>query len=317
MTESKVKIQIFDKSQTQNEFDVISLEWRSTKSAGASSVQVTIPKTEVVIENGHKVRAYIDDNPVFEGYIFYIESDNFTISFKAYDSLRYLMFKDEKSFHNKTATQIINEILSERNLKKGEIDNTAYVLENAVYIGTSLLDIIYQSLEKTYKATGRNYVFYDNCGKLCLKNVESQKASVVLESDTNIIECSKTLEIDSDTYNYVKLYQQDQRRGYRKVKVVSDAQSMAKFGTLGYFERVDSFLNEAQILQKANNILKEKSKQVENLTLVCVGDMSCRAGKSISVNETLQGVKGQFLIKDAVHKIDASGYRMQLELKAV
>ena len=149
MIESGVYVKILDKSQGECEFDVISLVWRSTKSSGASSIEVTIPNLSTFIKNGQKVRAYIDKALIFEGYVFYVQSDNFTLSFKAYDSLRYLMYKDEKIFKRKTATQIINEILSERKLTKGSIENTSYVLERAVYIGTSLLDIIYQSLDKT------------------------------------------------------------------------------------------------------------------------------------------------------------------------
>ncbi len=317
MIESGVYVKILDKSEGECEFDIISLVWRSTKSSGASSIEVTMPNLSTFIKNGQKVRAYVDNTLIFEGYIFYVQSDNFTLSFKAYDSLRYLMYKDEKVFQNKTATQIIGEILSERKLTKGELENTSYVLERAVYIGTSLLDIIYQSLDKTYKATGRNYLFYDDCGKLCLKNTERTKLDVLLESRSNIIECNVTKEIDSDTYNYVKLYQEDGRRGYRNVKVVSDIQSASQYGVLGYFERVDSFLNDAQITQKANSILKEKNRQVEKLSLSCIGNTSCRAGMCVNVNETLQGVNGTFLIQSAVHKIDANGYRMELELQAV
>ena len=114
MIESGVYVKILDKSQGECEFDVISLVWRSTKSSGASSIEVTIPNLSTFIKNGQKVRAYIDKTLIFEGYVFYVQSDNFTLSFKAYDSLRYLMYKDEKIFKRKTATQIINEILSER-----------------------------------------------------------------------------------------------------------------------------------------------------------------------------------------------------------
>ena len=317
MIEAQVYVKVLDSAGVEYEFDVVSLVWKSTKSAGASSVEVCIPNQSTFVKNGQKVKVYVDKTLIFEGYIFYVQNDNFTQNFKAYDSLRYLMYKDEKVFQNKTATQIINEILSERKLKSGQIENTSYVLERTVYIGTSLLDMIYQSLEKTYKATGKNYSFYDDCGKLCLKNIHNAKSNVILESSTNIIECIVTKEIDSDTYNYVKLYQEDGRKGYRSVKVVKDEQSSSQYGVLGYFERVDSTLNDAQVLQKANSILKEKNRQVEKLSLSCIGDTSCRAGMCVTVKETLQGIDGVFLIQSATHKIDSNGYRMELELKAV
>ncbi len=292
----------------------VKIEWERTGSAG--KLTFTTIKTDMVsmsFQEGDPVCFYYDNKPIFMGYVFTKKRDReHHIEVTCYDQIRYLKNKYTYVFENKTATQIVNALCKDFNLKTGDMDNTAYVIPAVAEENKAALDIILNVLEDTLLNTGNMFVLYDDFGQLKVKNCANMVSNtLIMETTAENFDYSSS--IDDETYNSVILYY----KGEDGIKLftASDPSTINKWGTLRYFEEVKV----PTIGQnKANALLKLYNKKTRSLTVKgAFGDISVRGGTLIPVKLNLGDIQANnyMLVEKVTHIFENDHYTMDLTLE--
>lgn len=249
---------------------------------------------------------------VFNGHVFTISYDSGDeVSITAYDQLRYLKNKDTYIYKNKTASQLIKMIADDFNLSCGSIEDSAYNMSR-VEDNKSLFDIIETALDETLRVQKKLYVFYDDFGKLTLKSLENMKIVDALLCENNAQDYQYSTTIDKDTYNKIKLYYDNGETGKRDLYITQDSDSMARWGTLQYYEKLSEGENgktKADALLKLYNA-PTRTLSVENVT----GDVRVRAGSLVLTKLDDLKISNYMLVEQATHTFENSLHTMSLTL---
>lgn len=278
-----------------------------------------IEQKEINMMEGAQVQFYVDEKKIFLGYVFIIEKDRWgEVEVTAYDQIRYLKANASYSFTGMTVGRIIQRIAVDFGLYVGEIENTGYAIPSLTKEDKSCLDIIEYALDLTLINTGRTYVFYDDFGKLCLKEAANLKNEVVLGDKSNITEYTYSADIDSDTYNQVKLARPNSETGRADVYVFKDSSTQKKWGLLQYYEKVDENLNAAQIDEQGRTMMAYYNRVLKSISADCIGVVGLKAGMmSLFKLEKVPGLsQGFWLILDKVeHTFKQGTHEMSVEAK--
>jgi len=322
-----MKIQLLIDNKKGNVFDISQLvseiTWKTKRKGRPSSLDIKLLKDkEVSIGNGDVISFKVDNNKVFYGYNFENSGNkDLDIKVTAYDQIRYLLYNDTLVFKNKKANQIISQIAKDVGLRIGTIEDTRYVIPQILEEDKTLLDMIYSSLDKTLMNTKQTYVLYDDFGYLILKNINNMKQTTVISDDSNLGDYDWKNSIDSDTYNRVKIVRDNKETKGRDVYIAQDSNSIAKWGRLQYYHKVDEKMNKAQIQQMVNAALKLKNRETKTLNLKNVlstdiaANLKLRAGSGVFVD--IKGIKQYYLIEEAIHKFKKGNLTMDFNLKVV
>lgn len=268
-------------------------------------------QNEYKIKNGQVVRLEMDEEVIFYGYVFKVTKDKIT----CYDQLRYLKYKDSKYFDNKKASEILSIIANENNIKTGTIEDTKYVIPKQISDEKEWLDMIVEALQATLLDSGRLYFLQDRAGSLELLDIENTKLGIIIDGESTLSDYTFTKDIDTDTFNLVKLVRQNEDIEKRKEFIYQDSNNIGKWGKLQYHEIVDEKLNDAQIHKKGENLLELKNREKMSFSLKnVIGDIRCRAGYSVFISIPEEGINGWYLIKSDTHRILDNEYLMDLEL---
>ncbi|MCF6464210.1 XkdQ/YqbQ family protein [Clostridium sp. Cult1] len=272
---------------------------------------------ELDFQEGNPVIFKADDENIFFGFVFMKSRDKEQIiKVTAYDQLRYLKNKDTYVYTKKKASDVVKMIAKDFNLKAGGIADTGYVIPSRIRENMTLFDIIYDALDLTLLNRRKLYVLYDDFGKLTLKDVETMKVPDLVLGELNSQNFSYTTDIDSDTYNKVKLYRENEKSGKREIYIAQDGKNMNNWGVLQYFDKVDEDTN-AKV--KAESILKLKNKKKRTLQLKdVIGDTRVRAGASAMILMRDIGdisVKQYMLVEKAKHVFSNDEHWMTLDLR--
>jgi len=163
---------------------------------------------------------------------------------------------------------------------------------------------------------GKMYVLYDDFGKLNLRDVETMKIPDLVVGDYNAQNYSYKTDIDTDTYNKVKLYRDNEKTGKREIYIAQDSNNINNWGVLQYYEKVDENTNPKA---KAESILKLKNKKMRTLQLKEVlGDIRVRAGTSVMTLLKDVGdisVQQYMIVEKAKHVFGNDEHWMTLDLR--
>ena len=295
--------------------DGVKIEWERTGSPGKLTF-TTIKGATQSFSEGDPVCFYYDNKPVFMGYVFTKKRDReHFIEVTCYDQIRYLKNKYTYLFENKKASQIIEALCSDFNLKTGEIEDTGYVIP---YIGEenkAALDICLDVIEETLvnSKNGDMFVLYDDFGKITLKNIANMVSSTLICEDT-AENFDYTSSIDSETYNSIVLYYKNEDKSI-KVFTASSPSTIKQWGTLRYFEEVK---NPTIGQNKADALLKLYNKKTRELTISgAFGDTSVRGGTLIPVKLNLGDIitNNYMLVEKVTHNFENDHYTMDLTLE--
>lgn len=272
---------------------------------------------ELDFQEGNPVIFKADGKNVFFGFVFTKSRDKEQIiKVTAYDQLRYLKNKDTYLYKKKKASDVVKMIAKDFNLNTGAIEDTRYVIPSRIRENMTLFDIIYDALDLTLLNRRKLYVLYDNFGKLTLKDVETMKVPDLVLGEYNSQNFSYTTDIDSDTYNKVKLYRENEDTGKREIYIAQDGKNINNWGVLQYFDKVDEDTN-AKV--KAESILKLKNKKKRTLQLKNVlGDTRVRAGTSVMTLIRHIGdisIQQYMLVEKAKHVFSNDEHWMTLDLR--
>lgn len=293
-------------------------EWETTRAGQPGKLTFNVVKDNIIdFQEGNPVIFRADGKDIFFGFVFIKERDkDQIIKVTAYDQLRYLKNKDTYVYTNKKASDVVKMIANDFNLQTGTIDDTGYVIPTRIQDNKTLFDIIYDALDLTLMNTGKMYVLYDDFGKLSLRDVESMKIPDLVVGDYNSQNYEYKTDIDTDTYNKIKLYRDNEETGKREIYIAQDSSNINNWGVLQYFDKVDENTNPKA---KAEGILKLKNKKKRTLQLKNVlGDIRVRAGTSVMTLLKDVGdmsVQQYMLVEKAKHVFGNDEHWMTLDLR--
>lgn len=316
----KIDLQIHDfvEKKAHNLSNIVSsIKYDTSLEDQPSKLDFECINQKIKLNEGSRVILKINDKNIFLGYIFEVNitSENTTIT--AYDQLRYLKNTDTYVRKNKTVSDFFVQICKDYKLKYKVKTNTTKKLSPKLFDNTTLYEMISDSLMDNYLLENKMYIIRDEYGILTFDNIENLKTNMILSDKCLIGSYDFTTSIDSDTFNTIKLVQETEK-GKRDTRIVFDSNTQKEWGILQHFETVQANVNEAQILEKANLLLKIKNRKTKILKLESLGILGLKAGNSIILNiDSLQkyGVKqADYLIKSCTHNFSDGKHTMDLEV---
>lgn len=293
-----------------------SITWETTRKGQPGKCAFTlIPDDVLKLEEGNAIRLDVNGTPVFFGFIFERNwNKDGKMKVTAYDQLRYLKNKDSYNYENKTAGEVLQMIAGDYNLQVGTLEDTGYRIESRNMKDKTLLDIILDALDITMIYAGKMFVLYDDNGKLTLKNIENMKLDVVLNGST-AQDYDYKIGIDSNTYNQIKLYRENEETKKRDVFMTKHTENINKWGILQMDESLDDGVDGQAV---AERYLALYNRPTNSLSVKdAFGDIRVRAGCLIPVFLDIRdlNLKNYLLIESVSHKIDAGVHTMDLTLR--
>lgn len=280
---------------------------------GCSKIEFSYLNKDLVIKNGSTIRFKYNNTNVFFGYVFKVKRKNSAeISITAYDQLRYCKAKDTIVVSNMSLASLVKKMCGYFNLRVGSL-NSNFIIPDSIQDDKTWLDIIYNAISDTLMSKGKKYSLRDEFGYIALRDLEELKSNLVLGDQSLVYDFEYEKSIDDDFYNIIKLVSDDESTGKRDTYIVKDSASMSKYGTLQYFKALDKNYNSSQAKDMANNLLKLYNRELETLSLSCIGDVSIRAGSSINVIMKDLNLNKRLIVKSATHKF-LPNHTMELEV---
>lgn len=300
------------------------LTWTTIRVGRPASVEFKLINSGIyqdrsfTINNGDVVRVRKGDSNLFFGYVFSVRQNrDAEISVKAYDQVRYLLNKDTYVFKGVTTGDVIRRIAADFNLKVGRIDDTGYRIPSMVEDGQTLLDIIEKANTLTMSATGRFFVFFDDFGALSMRDVTGFKAGFYIGDSSLLTGFDYGRDIDSETYNRIKLYRDNQETGRREVYMAQDSANIARWGVLQLYESVDEDKNAAQIDEMLQQLARLKNREQRTLKLEAIGDIRVRAGMYLPIYIESLGINQPMMVDEVKHQFNGADHTMSITLKVI
>lgn len=320
------KLLIFNaESNTMYDYAPITQKVTYTTNRNGSAGKLTfsyLQEKPINLTEGAKVLFYVDGKEIFLGFVFVIEQDRWgVVSVTVYDQLRYLKSNASYSFVGKKLGEVIQQIATDMQLQVGTLEDTGYVIPTLTKENAECLDIIEYGLQVTQYNTGRTFVFYDDFGKLSLKEAKNMMSDTLIGNGSIISDYSYKSDIDSDTYNQVKLVRPNKETGQGDTYVFNDQSTIKKWGLLQKYEKVDENLNEAQINQQGNIMMAYYDRVLKTISVDGVGGVpGLKAGAMamFKIKDVPELSKGYYLLLDKVkHTFSDEEHTMSIEAKII
>ena len=205
-------------------------------------------------------------------------------------------------------------IADDFNLEAGNIADTGYKIAVRSEPDKTLFDIILNALDLTMVATKQIYIFYDDYGKLTLKNISDMKSDTMIRTDT-AEDYDYTTGIDGDTYNQVKVSIDNEESGKRDIYIAKHSENINAWGTLQYFKKADKG-NNGQVL--ADQLLAQYNHKTKKLSIKnALGDSQIRAGSLIPVMLDFGdiSINNYMLVEKVSHTWRGAYHTMDLTLR--
>ena len=243
-----------------------------------------VENSGIALEEGSMVQFVDNGTQVFQGFIFTAQrSLGGEVEYTAYDQTYYLKAKASYTFTNMTLEQIITQLATDFGLTIGTLEPTGYVFPCLIKDNTECLGMIYDALSTVIVQTGKIFVFYDDFGKLTLKEVKNMLVQQMLGNKSLVTDYAYKRDISSETYNRIKLVRPNKETGRGEVFMHDDTETQAKWGLLQYYDTVDENLNDAQIDELCQNYLAYYNRVVQSINISAMGVTGLRAGNIIPV----------------------------------
>lgn len=266
-------------------------------------------------QEGNQVVLLEDNKTVFVGYVFNkSRTGKQYIKTTAYDQIRYLKNKDVYQYEDKTYGELLKMICDDGFLKVGEIEDTGYKIKARVERDKSYADMLKTAFELTLSQTGKEFVLYDDRGKICLKSWGN------MPTTKNIITYDNTKDFNYDTsidkaFNRIKVNYIDDENKKVETTVVQDDKNIIEWGRLQYYAETST---KQGIKEKAQQLLELLNKKHRSLKIKnTVGDFNVRAGSIVPVYFPLIGdisVNSNMLVNSVTHRLSGEYHFMDLEV---
>lgn len=262
----------------------------------------------------------VEGYKLFFGWVFAkSRKDNLITSVTAYDQKRYLKNSDTKVFPASTVSDRFVRLCSEFQLKHKIVHKSEFILPPKRYDDKTLADMTEDGIDLTLIHSGRWYLIRDNFGVLEFLDMEKLKTNLILGDASLMTGYDYQTSIDEDTFNQIKLTQENKKTAKRDVYIVKDSSTIARWGLLQYPQNVDENANPAQIAQRAEQLLKLKNRVTRKLTIDAIGDFRVMPGNGIWVETQMDDMKiSRYMVVHAVsHTIKNKFHSMKVTLEVV
>lgn len=228
--------------------------------------------------------------------------------------------KEVYQFKKIRADAAIKKICSDFKIPVGSIISIPIIITK-IYNDKELSEIIKDILNIAAKSTGIKYRMEFREGKFYIQKYTDIiiKATFSLagaaQNITDFISNPSRTRSIEEMKNSIKIYTGDEK----KVKIVATAKNDTLIKRYGLLQEVQS-VDEKDIAKAKNiasNLLKELGKISEDNSIELPGNDDIRAGRILEINETLTGMKGQYLISDCTHTIKGGIHKVQVGLKVM
>lgn len=292
------------------------ISWEQQRRGQPGKLSFTVlVDNKLKIEEGNAVRMDVDGKPAFFGFIFERTGNKEDeIKIIAYDQLRYLKNTDSYNYVNLTAGELIAQIAADYNLRLGVLEDTGYRIEQRVEKDKTLFDIILNALDITMMGTEKLFVLYDDAGALTLKNIENMKLNLMICDETAQDYDFKS-SIDSNTYNQIELYRDDNKTKKRELYVAKHTENVNKWGILRMHESIGDGVNGQAAAETYLSLYNRPTRSLKIKD--AFGDISVRAGSLIPtfLKAGDQTLKNYMLVEAVTHKFSQDFHSMDLTLK--
>lgn len=279
----------------------------------------TVEDSGIAVENGSMILFDDGEGGNFTGYVFTAKrSRDGVVDYVAYDQVRYLKAKASYTFTNMSLEQIISMIAQDFGLKVGTLAATGYVFPCLIKENESCMDIIFDALSQVIIQTGKIFVFYDQGGKLMLTEAKDLFVNILVGNESLLTEYSYKQDIDSATYNRIKLVRPNKDTGKADTYLVEDTASQAKWGLLQYYSKVNENMNAAQITDMAEKYLQYYNRELRTVSIQSMGISGLRAGMILPVRiEEVEALSQNILLltEKVTHEYEEGKHTMKIEVK--
>lgn len=331
--ETKISCQIYD-YKTKTGYDIsntisdLEITTHIKDDPGKATFTIVSPYQQVTFNEGAGVEIRLNGYGIFKGFVFIkeISQTKHSIKVTCYDQLRYLKNKGAKVFKDKTSDQIFSLLCDEYVLKYSIRDKSTHICTARTEDNVTLYEMIQNALDDTLINTGEWFIIIDNFGTLEHVNVYSLQPCLLIGDNSGLTEFTYKTSIDSNTYNQIALYREDDESNSRKLLIHNDSakgdeSTMLQWGVLQMYEKVDSDMTDAQMEQRAISLLDMYNHKTRTLTLTSIGNVNVRAGSLLQVN--IQDIGNMrinnevVLVTDCTHSIKDSLHTMSLTVEVM
>lgn len=276
---------------------------------------------QLTVQNGDLLTVKIDGQDLFKGTI---RKKSFQqkngLSLVAYDSMIFLKSKDTVVFGVGNASSRFAQVCQLANVPYNVIDQSDYNCPEWVADQKTFFEMIQESIDQTRKATKSRYMITDSFGKLEFLSLNRLISTLVLGDESLVTDYTFESSIE-EAYNSIKVIKEDSKDKTRTIALAKDDKSIARWGLLqDVATPEESEMNQAQMQNQADNLLKESNKETKTLSLECLGRVGIKAGSTITLEiEKLrkEGLYGkQVLVTRCEHTFDKI-HTMSLELEVL
>lgn len=257
--------------------------WTTNRTGSPGKFEFTLIKAgDVAFLEGDIVRFSVDGQLQFYGWVFTKSKDRWgVIDVTCYDRLRYFKANASYAFYDMTVGQMIQQIAGDLQVDVGQIDDTGYAIPSFIKQDQGCLDIIGDAVQQTLLNTGKIYVFYDDGNGVALQESGNMISNVVIGDQSLLTDYTYKTDIDSQTYNYIKLARPNESTGLWETFVAQDSNTIGQWGLLQLYQTVDGDMNDAQIQAQAAASLSYYNQRMRTLSVSSLGVPGLRAGQMI------------------------------------
>lgn len=267
------------------------------------------------LTNGSRMSVIIDGVGIFFGYVFEIEtSEESSYKILAYDQLRYLKNSEYYITKNQTASQIFEMICKEWQLKYSIKYTPKFVCPLFNHEDKTLSSIIDYGIKQTLINENKKCFIRDDFGVIVFSELQQEKTDLIIGEKSLLTNYTHKKSIDTDTFNEVKLVRDNEETGKRDVWIVFDSNNQKRWGKLRLLQKADKNLNEAEVAELANNLLKLKNKETKSLKLTTIGDKRLKVGMGFVLYIERLEIKQYVWITTIAHTYTNDFHNMVIEV---
>lgn len=292
----------------------------------AGECTIMLPKFDKEIPMGSKLTVIINGHNMFVGYLFeesYTEGQLTTLKF--YDQLRYWKSSDSFVLKGVGIHEAFIRICKTLHLAHKSYATNSPVLPTLVFDNTTYFAMFEECQDRTFVSRNAMHFVRDEKGVLMLRDVQQNWHNTVKKFVIGDVSASKgfnfSRSIDQDSYNYVKLVNEDTEAKRKDTVYYYNEDSVHQWGKLQYFEKTSDKISSAQLKKRAQDILKVKNRVKKTLSIEIDGNattVTLKAGDGVilAISDLARSdMFGRaFIIDNLTHKFEGGGYTISLEL---
>lgn len=273
------------------------------------------PANPIEINNGSRVDFLVDGVGFFQGYVFTVGTDGTGVfQVECYDQKRYLKNQDTYVTKDQTASDVFTKICGDAGVKFKVSTPSSYIPPPRIHDTKTYYQILDYAMTLCNIEEKKQYIIRDDYGTLEFTELEQLKLTITIGDESFMTNYKYEVSIDSDTYNRIKLVRDNKETKKREIWVDYDSNNEQKWGRLQYFEKMNEEMNEAQIAQRAKQLLGQKNRETKTLRLTSIGNASLQAGNGFNLKIDRLGINEFMWILSATHSFENDYHMMELEV---